>query len=52
MPFSLWKRVKKYKRRLIMARVKHIYIAHSNAEVPITCFGNRSNSVPYIYNAM
>ena len=51
MPFSPWKRDKKNcERRRIMARVKHIYITHSNAEVPITCFGNRSNSVPY--NAM
>ena len=30
-----------------MARVKYIYIAQSDAEVPITCF---DNSVPY--NAM
>ena len=39
--------LKNYKPWLIMARVKYIYIAQSDAEVPITCF---DNSVPY--NAM
>ena len=39
--------LKNYKPCLIMARVKYIYIAQSDAEVPITCF---DNSVPY--NAM
>ena len=44
--FPPWKWVEKLQ-TLAMARVKYIYIAQSDAEVPITCF---DNSVPY--NAM